>query len=373
MTSVAAHRVRAETLTCAEGLIGMLTLDRPSQCNALSLEMIHTLQQQLDAWQADDQVALVLVAASGEKAFCAGGDIHEIASYAHPDLPLDTSATFFAAEYRLDYALHRYPKPLVCWGQGSILGGGMGLLQGARYRLGTADAQMGMPEISIGLVPDAGASWFLNRLPEGFGRFLGLTGALLDSADALRLGLLDHVVPQEALGALLDRLQSARWGSTVAANDNRLYRLLQQFAQDRPCSLPAGHLAQHEQTITRLCQDRDVARVTRDLLRSELSSAWWQKAQTNLAEGCPTAGHLFFALLEHSRQMTFGDIFRMELGVATRCIRTTDFAEGLRSRVTEAGGRPQWQFNGMDEVPADYVEAFFLSPWEPENHPLRDL
>lgn len=372
-SAAVATGVRVEERPCAAGHLGVLILDRPAQLNALSLTMLRALQHQLDAWQDDEAIALVVLTSSSERAFSVGGDARQLLEFADPSLPAEDSATFFSAEYRLDYSLHRYPKPLLCCGQGLILGGGMGLMQGARYRLGTENSHMAMPEARIGLLPDAGASWFLNRLPEGFGRFLGLTGAALNTTDALRLGLLDHAVPAGALPALMSALEETHWGSRIATNDARLDQLLRQFSRDYPASLPQGHLVRHEQMISALCEAGDAGTVVRRILDSPAHSPWWEKAQTDLAHGCPTSPHLLFALLEQGRQMTFGDIFRMELGVATHCIRAPDFREGVSARLIDRNREPYWSFRNVEDVPPENIREFFRSPWLPEAHPLRDL
>ncbi|MCE6982362.1 enoyl-CoA hydratase/isomerase family protein, partial [Pseudomonas frederiksbergensis] len=116
------------------------------------------------------------------------------------------AAQFFSAEYRFDYHLHTYPKPLICWGHGHVLGGGMGLLQGANVRVVTPSSRLAMPEISIGLYPDVGGSWFLSRLPGKLGLFLGLTGAPINATDALDLGLADRLLGESQQEELLDDL-----------------------------------------------------------------------------------------------------------------------------------------------------------------------
>ena len=82
---------------------------------------------------------------------------------------------------------------------------------------------------TLGLFPDVGASWFLNRLPGRLGLFMGLTGARLNVADALRVGLADMVIEADQSSALLERLQEERWSGETAADDNRLFRLLKKL------------------------------------------------------------------------------------------------------------------------------------------------
>ena len=181
-----------EELTGTDGArIGVASLDAEKSLNALSLPMINALSDQLDAWAKEPQIVCVLLRGNGVKAFCAGGEVRSLveACRAHPGEVPPLAAQFFAAEYRLDFNLHTYPKPLICWGHGYVLGGGMGLLQGASIRIVTPSSRLAMPEISIGLYPDVGASWFLSRLPGKLGLFLGLTGAHMNGRDAIDLDL----------------------------------------------------------------------------------------------------------------------------------------------------------------------------------------
>ena len=150
--------------------IGVATLAAEQSLNALSLPMIEALHARLGAWADDPEIACVVLRGAGKKAFCAGGDVRQLveACRQYPGEVPPLAARFFADEYRLDYRLHTYPKPLLCWGHGYVMGGGIGLLQGAAVRIVTPGSRLSMPEISIGLYPDVGAGWFLPRLP---GRF----------------------------------------------------------------------------------------------------------------------------------------------------------------------------------------------------------
>ncbi|HBO7462591.1 TPA: enoyl-CoA hydratase/isomerase family protein, partial [Pseudomonas aeruginosa] len=159
--------------------IGIATLDAEKSLNALSLPMIEALAAKLDAWAEDAGIACVLLRGNGAKAFCAGGDVRKLvdACREQPGEVPALARRFFADEYRLDYRIHTYPKPFICWAHGYVMGGGMGLMQGAGIRIVTPSSRLAMPEIGIGLYPDVGASWFLARLPGRLGLFLGLSAA----------------------------------------------------------------------------------------------------------------------------------------------------------------------------------------------------
>ena len=214
-----------EELTGSDGArIGIASLDAEQSLNALSLPMILALGDRLDAWAKDPNIVCVLLRGKGPKAFCAGGEVRSLALACReqPGVVPALAAQFFAAEYRLDYRLHTYPKPLICWGHGYVLGGGMGLLQSASVRIVTPSSRLAMPEISIGLYPDVGASWFLSRLPGKLGLFLGLTGAHINGRDALDLGLADRFLRDDQQDELLGGLLQLNWQEQTAMQLNSL-------------------------------------------------------------------------------------------------------------------------------------------------------
>ncbi|MGK0269204.1 MAG: enoyl-CoA hydratase/carnithine racemase, partial [Paraglaciecola sp.] len=192
--------------------IGQATLTKPASLNALDLQMINLLTPQLEKWQQDPKIAMVFLEGSGERAFCAGGDI--VSMYQSMQEPVsdkeksDTENSyalqnFFTQEYQLDYLIHTFSKPILVWGNGIIMGGGLGLMSGGSHRVVTETSRIAMPEISIGLYPDVGGSYFLNKMPAGCGLFLGLTGAFINASDALYSNLADYFVPHNAKEAFL--------------------------------------------------------------------------------------------------------------------------------------------------------------------------
>ncbi|WP_334167975.1 enoyl-CoA hydratase/isomerase family protein, partial [Achromobacter mucicolens] len=186
-----------EERSAANGMrFGIATLNAPQTLNGLSLEMVDLLADRLDAWARDPGVALVVLQGAGDKAFCAGGDLHGLyrsmtENTGKPSWSNTYARTFFEREYRLDYRIHTYPKPVLCWGHGIVMGGGIGLMMGASHRVVSETSRLAMPEVSIGLFPDVGGSWLLNRMPGRSGVFLALTGAQLNTSDAFFAGLAD--------------------------------------------------------------------------------------------------------------------------------------------------------------------------------------
>ncbi|MGO1892433.1 MAG: enoyl-CoA hydratase/isomerase family protein, partial [Luteimonas sp.] len=216
--------------------IGIATLNSPSTLNGLSLEMARLLDARLAAWADDAGIALVVLQGAGEKAFCAGGDLrglyrgirdHE----ARDGWPGDPFAdprgnwhaeAFFETEYRLDHRIHTYPKPVLCWGHGIVMGGGIGLMSGASHRVVSERSKLAFPEVTVGLFPDVGGSFMLNRVPDRGGLFLALTGALLGPSDAIYAGLADAHLPEASRGEVLAALEAEAWGAGAEANRARL-------------------------------------------------------------------------------------------------------------------------------------------------------
>lgn len=362
--------VEVQELPCREGHIGLLTLNSPDTLNALTEEMIIQAQEALDAWAEDDRICLVVLRGAGDRAFCAGGNIRTLYDALKGQGDAEAPARFFTREYRLDYSVHRFPKPVIGVVHGIVMGGGLGLLSACRYRLVTPDVTLAMPEISIGLFPDVGASWFLNRLPGRLGLFMGLTGARLNVSDTLRVGLADLVIEPEQASALLSRLQEERWTGEAAADDNRLFRLLSQIEALDYRSLAAGHLEQHEQTIARLSAGDELPAVVDQLLSARNEDPWWQACQQTLRQGSPVTAWLVWHQLQKGQQMSLKDIFRMELAMAQECTRRPDLVEGIRALLVDKDRSPVWSYPSVADVPEDVIERHFQPVWDDTDDPM---
>lgn len=362
--------VEAEEIACREGHMGVLTLNSPGTLNALSAQMILKIQEILDRWASDDRICIVVIQGAGDRAFCAGGDIRELYTAIVDGEEPEKPVSFFNQEYRMDYNIHRFPKPVLGIAHGIVMGGGLGVFSGCRYRLVTPDVTLAMPEISIGLFPDVGASWFLKRLPGRLGLFMGLTGARLNVSDALRVGLADMAILPEDRDRLLDRLASERWTGQTAADDNRLFRLLNQIQTPDYRSLPSSHLAKHEQRIARLSAGDELPEIVDQLLAAEVDCDWWHACMNTLRTGCPVSAWLVWTQLQKAQQMSLKDAFRMELAMVSECIRRPDLAEGIRALAIEKDRQPRWSYPGISDVPEEVVAAHFTPEWDDETDPM---
>lgn len=352
--------------------IGIATLDAERSLNALDLPMIEALLGRFEQWAQDSSIVCVVLRGNGPKAFCAGGDVRRLAQ-ACLDQPGEVptlAARFFADEYRLDYRLHTFPKPLLCWAHGYVMGGGMGLLQAADIRILTPGSRLAMPEIGIGLFPDVGASWFLSRLPGRMGLFLGLTATQVNAADALALGLADRLLRDDQLDELLHGLVQINW---LDQGETQLRSLLRALSGEAREAAPAAELAPRRASIDALL---DVA---------TLPAAWhalascrddvdplMAKAAATLAAGCPLTAHLVWQQLDRGRYRSLAEVFRMEYAMSQNCCRHPEFAEGVRARLIDKDQQPRWHWPDVDDVPQAVIDAHFQPTWNGA-HPLADL
>ena len=363
------------TIATASGhRFGRATLNAPASLNALSLGMVDLLDHQLGAWAEDPGVAGVILDATGAKAFCAGGDVQalhrSIRSTAAGQVPV-AAATFFEREYRLDHRIHRFPKPVLCWGHGIVMGGGIGLMAGASHRVATLTTRLAMPEIGIGLFPDVGASWFLQRMPGRTGLFVALTGAPLNAADACFAGLADVVLRDEQKDEVLQAITAAGWAGDHAEDHARLGRLLRPIEEG--VLRPFSNLRQRLDRIDQVIGDdslADVALRLRTLAGSD--NAWLKQAGTAFANGSPTSAALAFTLQRRTRHLSLADVFRLEYQAAVGCCMHHDFAEGVRALLIDKDKRPHWQPPRLEEVSAGSIDAH-LAPRFTGAHPLADL
>lgn len=361
------------------GRIGVATLNAPKSLNALSLEMIRQLEAKLDAWAVDRSVVAVWLEGSGDKAFCAGGDV--VALYRSLTEEGENrgagreglfAATYFTAEYRLDHRIHTYPKPLMVWGDGIVMGGGLGLMAGGFQRLVTETTRIAMPEITIGLYPDIGASWFLGRMPSGVGAYLGLTGAQLNARDALDLGMADRFIPRERREALLGALQEADYGDRAPRALRAGVQSVLDDHEDRGAAPPAQvwpHLDHLQSLVGRV----DAASAVKRILRDATEDPWLAANRARLEAGCPMSAQLVWRMLERHAHSSLADAFREELSLSVQCCRAGDFVEGVRALLIDKDKAPRWSHATVAEVPEGDIQALMSSCWSAETHPLRDL
>jgi len=368
-----------EMPTAGGGRLGIACLNAEKSLNSLTLEMIDLLWQQMSTWARDPGIALVMLEGAGDRAFCAGADLTRLhaaclahhASAARDDIRANTYALdFFSREYRLDYLLHTYPKPLLCWGQGVVMGGGMGLMAGCSHRVVTDQLRLAMPEINIGLFPDVGGSWFLARAPGHTGIFLALTACQLGAGDAIFAGLADVCIPHARKAEVLQAIVAQTWPEQPTAARQLLSSLLNAHAM---ASVSDGPLRKHLDLINAACSAPDPLAAIEAVRGLKAQDEWFARGVATLEAGSPSTALLSIALQRRLKRCSLAEVFRAELVAALTCAAKPDLAEGIRALLIDKDRKPRWSPASTGTVDDAWVEGYFRSPWTAEAHPLRDL
>lgn len=322
-----------------KGAVGLVTMTRAKALNAVTHRMVHALSAALESWEADEDVALVVIRGEG-RAFSAGGDILDIYK---AGLAGEPPVGFFADEYRLNARIARFAKPYVALIDGIVMGGGVGVSFHGSHRVMTENAVFAMPEVGIGFFPDVGGSHLLPRLKDGYGMYLALTGNRIRRGDARWAGLATHCVPAAALDALLAALSAGE------EPDSAIGR----FAEDVPPETDEAtrrSIARHfsgdgiEAIVAGLAADADpFGAATLETIRKR----------------SPTSVKVAFRQVRAGAGLPMDDCMRMEFRILTRMLAGTDFYEGIRAAIIDKGSTPVWNPATLEEVADAAVDAYF--------------
>jgi enoyl-CoA hydratase len=340
-----------EVLPGPHGSIGLITLNRPNQLNALNEEMCLTLSTHLSDWDAQEQIKAVLICGAGERAFCAGGDVRSIYSLRDQ---LEKGRYFFAKEYQLNAQIYHFKKPYIAWMDGITMGGGAGISIHGSHRIATEKLQFAMPETGIGFFTDVGATYFLSRLPGKIGCYLGLTGQVLEAAEALQIGLVDSVLLSTDFQPLLNQLTQAHWGENPHAVVDQLLAPLSFFMSTTDVE---ENWIQHRATIDRCFAAPSVEEIHAAL--DKTGDAWSQKTAQLLHTRSPTSLKVVRQALENAATLDFDACMAMEYRLACHFLEKPDFYEGVRAAVIDKDRSPVWQPPTLEAVDAKTISRYF--------------
>ncbi|WP_375749312.1 enoyl-CoA hydratase/isomerase family protein [Vibrio sp. HN007] len=367
-----AGKVNSSRIECIDGsVIGVLELDNPEALNALSYGMIEQLYHQLIEWREDESIVAIFLHASGEKAFCAGGDIQAIYralenKEQHFDAAQKEMETFFILEYQCDYLIHTYSKPIIAWGHGYLMGGGVGLFMGASHRVIDNTTRFAMPETKIGLYPDVGATYFLNKLPKHLAMFIGLTACQINAADMKGLGLCHWVASSEQKANLLNQLTDIGWQS-----ESNIAEKLDSILAAIECQdIGSGWLMEHEESIAELCTG-SLSEMVQAIDDVETEDRWFSGAQKSLRYSSPLSLNILYQQLTSYQGMTLKECFDLEYNLTLRCGLEGDFREGVRALIIDKSMDPKWLYSDVSEVSERLLKRFF-APVDSSEFPLTN-
>jgi enoyl-CoA hydratase/carnithine racemase len=351
-----------ETLPTRHGqLIGVARLNRPRQLNAITLPMCELLRDRLREWASNEDIVAVLLEGAGEKGFSAGGDVAEVVRQVRGGGPARFvyGDSFFEVEYQLDRMIHEYPKPLVAWIHGVCMGGGLGLAAGAAIRIVTENVRMAMPEIHIGLFPDVGGGYFLNRVPGAAGTVMALTGLIINEADALFSGLADAFVASELRDQLVDAMLELAWKREPKLDSAAMSGLVAQFHRRCKAGLPSSNLQAYFDALRFIGSQVDAISIRDALILAANEDPWFEAPAKSLARGSPTAAHVSLEYLRRCKNLSLAQVLELDLVLARQFQRHQDFPEGVRALLIDKDRNPSWSPASFEEVGPDLIEGHF--------------
>lgn len=362
-----------ERASTAGKRVGIVTLNSEKTLNSLTFEMVELLNNKLQQWKNDSAIACVFIQGAGNKALCAGGDVQKLyqSAIAQPGGPCEDAEAFFELEYRMNYLLHLYPKPIICWGHGVVMGGGLGILAGCSHRVVTEKTRMAMPEVTIALFPDVGGSWFLNRMPGRVGLFLALTAAQMNGPDCIFTGIADRFIQSSQLQPVLDDLCALAWHNQEEQHAQQITALLRKFENNSAAAKPANNVADHYDIIQNLTDQNSFYQIVDAITSVQTDDQWLDRAAKGLAHGSPLSASNIYQALQRARHMSLAEVFQFELVLATNIVRHPEFAEGVRALLIDKDKSPRWQYASVRDVPRQLLVDMVTPPW-PEN-PLSDI
>ncbi len=326
-----------------EGRAGRITLQRPKALNALTEGMLRAIEAAIDEWAGDDEVALVMIDAEGDRAFAAGGDIVDLYNTGRAG-DFGFGQRFWAFEYRLNAKIHEYPKPFVAFMHGFVMGGGVGVSALGSHRIATDGTLVAMPEAGIGLVPDVGGSKILADAPGRCGEYLGSTATRMGPADAIYAGFCDVYVPGDKLEAL-----KAKLVETGAADDIAAFTATPE----------AGELEAQQDEIDALFSGGSARQIEQTLETAD--SEFAAKALKAYRKTCPLSVACFIQMAHNARDLTMKRALAQEYRFVFRCMEHGEFLEGIRAAVIDKDRNPQWAKPTLGDVTDEDI-AFMLAP-----------
>ena len=356
-----------EVLAQVRGQVGCITLNRPKALNALSLGMVRDLMTVLLNWQSDPRVLAVAIRGSNKEgafgAFCAGGDIrflHQAGSTGNPEIE-----DFFTEEYALNHLIHNYNKPYIAFMDGIVMGGGMGISQGAALRIVTERTKMAMPETAIGLFPDVGGGYFLSRCPGHVGEWLALTGDTIGAGDAIAFDLADGCLPVDQLVSVWEALGTQEFADGAA---------VQSFVDSKLIAVSACLQSARGQ-IDQYFSLNSVGDIAAALEAAD--DEWARTTAATLRKRSPLMLNVVLEQIRRARGMDLAADLRMERDMVRHCFYLrpgqSETVEGIRALAVDKDHAPQWQPGRIEDVTPEMVAPFFISPWPAHAHPLAHL
>lgn len=332
--------------------LGIITLNRPATLNALTYNMITSIHKKLIEWENDKDVSLVMLEGAGDRAFCAGGDIKAIYEARQNPSLNGTIKQFFEAEYKLDLYIYNYSKPIIANMDGIVMGGGVGLANGASHRIITEDTRWAMPEMTIGFFTDVGAAYFFNKAPGYIGRYLALTANSITGKDVIYIKAADALIPSVKTEEFYNKIHNTNW--LVDNVSDTLNDLINQFDKQNEYE---AEFENYLEQINNHFKYETVEQIIKSL-ESENDNFTNETKELMLSKS-PFSLKLTLKQQIDCANKTIEQCLAIDTVIANNFMNHDDFYEGIRSVLIDRDNNPKYTYKTLSDVTADDVKAFF--------------
>ena len=340
--------IEGDLIARREGSCGVIRLNRPKAINAVTLEMFREIDKALDAFEADPEVAVIVLEGAGERGLCAGGDIRAL--WEDSKVRGDLGKILWREEYILNARIAKFAKPYVAFMDGIVMGGGVGLSAHSRHRVVTERTKLAMPEVGLGFFPDVGGTWLLSHSPGEIGTYFGLTGQTMNGPDAIYARFADAVVPSAKLQTLREVLTKVRVGTTPTD----IRTLIDGFATGETAGLVAAMQSKIDGWFAHDRMEHIVAALQRDGSELALSTL------KTLNEKSPRGMVVTLKLLRLARtSASLEECLVREYRAALEVFASDDFREGVRAAVIDKDRSPKWSPPRIEDVTPAMLAPYF--------------
>ena len=329
-----------EIIFSEKNATGIITLNRPKALNALNIEMAKEFSDKLQEWDLNDNIKRVLLVGEGNH-FCAGGDVKSLFLTKNQN---NHKKEFFKIEYQLNYLISQFKKEFLSIWNGVVMGGGVGLSIYGDHRLATDNTKFAMPETSIGFFPDVGGSYFLSNLPKNVGKYIGLTGKLLEVNDLMFLGLATNYFK-------FDNLQSLK--------ENYVEKGIiteEKFEIDYN-----SEVIKNIDLINSLFEG-DIFKIFENLKNNQTDFA--KKTFEILNKKCPMSLGISTKLINDAKGKSLKECLETEYQLSQNVVYRDDFDNGVNSVLVTKDHNPKWNPSKITEINIEEINKYFESHTE---------
>ncbi len=314
---------------------GIIKLNRPQALNALNMEMAKLFSDKLKEWENNDTIQRVLLHSEG-KHFCAGGDVKSLFLTRNEN---KLKKNFFKTEYKLNYQISQFSKEFLSIWNGVVMGGGVGLSIYGDHRLATESTKFAMPESSIGFFPDVGASFFLSNLPYNIGKYIGLTGTVLETNDLVYLGLATQYFNIEKLATVKENY--IKTGKV----DNDTYEVRHD-----------SEIIKNIDLINKLFQG-DIKNIFSNIYSN--NTEFSKKILEILLKKCPMSLAITSKLIDDAKGRSLKECLEIEYQLSQKLVYRADFDNGVNSVLVAKDHKPQWDPSSIEKINIKNLNKYF--------------